>query len=394
MATAKRPSRPGVVAWPTPPRRRIRVVFCIDNLGIGGTELNAVRTAERLDRGRFDSSLVCLQEDGPLRARYQMAGIPVRSFPIPNLYGMDAFRQGRQLARFLRSERVDVFHSHDVYSNIFGTFWARSAGTPAVIASRRWWQSLPQRKLRIANALAYRMAHCVIANAPAVADSLRTSERLSPQRISVISNFVDESAFEPLGAEQHATLLRELGVSPNAVLVGIIARLAPVKDHASLVAAVALLHARWPELRCIVVGDGECRGMLEAQSRQLGLEGVVRFAGLRPHAPNLHHLFDISVLCSVSEGFPNSLVEAMAAGRPIVATAVGGNSDAVRQQENGLLVPPQNPEALAAAIEELLQQPDLRRTMGAAGLHRARAEYSDVAALHSLESLYERLLAP
>src|SRR5205807_5494697 len=139
-------------------------------------------------------------------------------------------------------------------------------------------------------------------------------------------------------------------------------------------------------------GDGECRAALASLARTLGLEGRVHFAGQRPNEPNLHHLFDVSVLCSLSEGFPNSVVEAMAAARAIVATDVGGVAEAVADGESGLLVPPSNGERLAAAIDELLLDPKRRAMLGAAALERARRHYSAAGVLGSLEALYDRLL--
>jgi glycosyltransferase involved in cell wall biosynthesis len=165
-----------------------------------------------------------------------------------------------------------------------------------------------------------------------------------------------------------------------------------VKDHATLLQAAARLAPRWPELRVVLVGDGECRHALESVARTLGLERRVHFAGRLPNEPNLHHLFDVSVLCSVSEGFPNSIVEAMAAARPVVATNVGGVADAVTDGETGLLVPPSNPERLAATIDELLLDPARRRALGAAARERARSRYRAAAVVASLEALYDRLL--
>src|SRR5437870_11762776 len=112
------------------PCERTRVMFCIDNMQIGGTELNAVRTAERLDRTRFDLSVICLQRDGPLMARYDAAGIPVLSLALKNLYGLSPARQGCRLAALLRHKRGDIFHAHDFYSNTCGTTLPRFAVTP------------------------------------------------------------------------------------------------------------------------------------------------------------------------------------------------------------------------------------------------------------------------
>ncbi|MFN2400263.1 MAG: glycosyltransferase [Gemmatimonadaceae bacterium] len=374
-----------------PPRKRIRVVFCLDNMTIGGTELNAVRTAERLDRSRFDLSVACLQEEGPLLARFERAGIPVVVFPIDSLYGPRTLLQGIRLTRYLARERVDVVHSHDHYNSIFATICARAAGTPAVIASRRWLEP-PRQEHELLSRMAYRLAHRVLANSASVATHLTDSQRVRSSRVVVIPNFVDESAFEPIPPGSKHDLRRALGIPGDAPVVGIVANLSAVKDHATLLRAMAELRPRWPTLHLILVGDGPCRADLSALVDILGLKGTVHFAGLQTSPWNLHHAFDVSVLCSISEGFSNSIVEAMAAGRPVVATNVGGNQDAVTAGLTGLLVPPRDPPRLAAAIEELLRNPELRRTMGWAARERAAMEFTAATVVRSLESLYYSML--
>jgi glycosyltransferase involved in cell wall biosynthesis len=174
--------------------------------------------------------------------------------------------------------------------------------------------------------------------------------------------------------------------------VGIVASLLPIKDHATLLRAIAPLVARWPELRLVVVGQGPELEPLRALGAALGITDAIRFAGHRPQHPSFHFLFDVSVLCSVSEGFPNTLVEAMAAGRPIVATDVGGVGDAVRNGDNGFLVPASDPDALGRALSSLIQDGRLRSIMGAVGARRARDEFHASRVVSSLERLYENLL--
>jgi len=382
--------RPHIAPRPSRPAGRIRVAFCIDQMGPGGTEFNAVRTAERLDRSRFDLTVVTFRPDGMLAPRYAAAGIPVVPFPLSSFFGLSALRQAARLARFLAAGRFDVVHSHDRYTNVFVTLAARAAGTPAIIASKRWWR-LP-RHHEVGNALAYRLAHTVLANTDAVAASASRVERVRPERLTVIPNFVDEAAFAPMPPEERRALLREIGVPDGALVVGIVARLRPVKNHESLIRAAALLRRRWPALHLVLVGEGPLQQDLEALTRSLGLDGVVHFAGHREQEPNPNNLFDVSVLCSLQEGFPNAVVEAMAAARPVVATSVGGASDAVEHGETGLLVPPRQPEQLAAALDQLLADPERRARMGAAGQQRARERYHASAVIPRLEALYEALL--
>jgi glycosyltransferase involved in cell wall biosynthesis len=163
------------------------------------------------------------------------------------------------------------------------------------------------------------------------------------------------------------------------------------KDHATLLRAVAQLTARRAGLHVILIGDGPCRVGLERLARELDISARTHFAGTRSNLPNLHHFFDVSVLASLTEGFPNSLVEAMAAGRPVVATNVGGNSDAVRAS-TGILVPPNDPNGFALALERLLADEDLRRRMGSAAQRIARAEYHVDTVIPFLEEMYGQLL--
>lgn len=374
------------------PEGPIRVVYCIDNMQVGGTELNALRTAERLDRRRFSISVVCIRDNGPLMARYKEAGIPVHTFPMTSLMGPAAVQQAVRLIRLFRSERTDIVHSHDAYTSVYGTICARIAGVRGVIASRRSWYSphLQGRILR-ANRVAYRFAHRVVGNSPSVSRLVESEGGISASRIVTIPNFLDESAFEPMPVEERRRMHAELGVPEHAFVVGIVARLSPVKDHASLLRAIASLRDRIDGLHCVLVGDGPERASIEALATTLGIRDIVHLAGERTQPPNLHGLFDVSVLCSTTEAFPNSVLEAMAAARPVVATDVGGTPDAVHQGTTGLLVPPSDSSRLADAILRLHQEPALRAKLGTAARTAARTGYSADAVIGQVEALYTRL---
>lgn len=368
----------------------VRVAYCIDTMQIGGTELNALRTAERLDRSGFALQVISLQPAGPLAERYRAARIPVHGFPLRSLYAPDSVRQGWRLAAWLRRERIDILHCHDLYANIFGAPWGRIAGVRAVITSRRWVHPLRNRTLEVANRAAYRIGHRVLVNSAAVAEAVKSGDRVAMQRVIVVPNFVDGGAFAEMPASVKSQMRAELGLPADAEIVGCIARLAPVKDHSTLLRAVHRLAARRPRLHLVLVGDGEDRPALEAHSNQLGIRDRVHFAGFRPQEPNLNGLFDVSTLASVSEGFPNSLVEAMAAGRPVVATRVGGNCDAVRPG-TGILVSVGDAEGFARALDRLLDDRTLRQRMGIAAQAVARAEYHAESVIPRVEGIYRQL---
>lgn len=359
---------------------------------VGGTELNALRTAERLDRRKFSVFVICIRDNGPLMARYKDAGIAVHTFPMKSLLGLEAMRQAIRLIRLLRREQAEIVHSHDAYTSVFGTICARLAGVRGVIASRRSWYSphLQGRILR-ANRVAYRIADRVLGNSPSVSRLVESEGGVSASRIVTIPNFLDPEAFTPMPPADRRAMLDELGVPEDAFVIGIVARLSAVKDHGTLLRAVASLRERIPALHCVLIGEGPERPAIEALAESLGIREIVHLAGERTQPPNLHGLFDVSVLCSTTEAFPNSVLEAMAAARPVVATDVGGTPDAVRQGTTGLLVPPSDPSRLAEAILRLYDEPSLRTKLGNAGCAAARAGYSAEAVIGQVEALYTNL---
>lgn len=373
------------------PRRRIRVAFCLDSFDPGGTELNAVRTIEQIDRTRFDVSFIVLSDRGPLAQRVRDAGVPIHAFSLGGFFTLQGLRAGRALVAHLRKERIDILHAHDIYSNIFAVPCGRIAGVPLVIASRRWWHAANRRVYLALNRATYRLAHRVLANAESVGH-LVVSEGVREDHVVVIPNFVEDHAFERPGEATLASWRTELGVHPDDEVVGIVANLHAIKDHATLLRAFPAVLAARPRARLVVVGDGVEREPLERLATTLGIRERVIFAGRRPQRPTMHWLFDVSVLCSLGEGFPNSVVEAMAAARPLVVTAVGGVPDVVVEGETGFQVAPSSPDQLARRIVELLRAPSLRARLGEAGAQRARAEYHAPRVIQRLESLYESYL--
>lgn len=369
---------------------RLRVLFCHDNMNVGGTELNAVRIAERLDRERFDVAVACFRNDGPLASRYAAAGIPIERFEVRSLKGPTALRQGVRLARFLIDRRVHIVHSHDRYWNMFAIPWARLVRTPAVIASKRWLSF--SRAHALGHAVAYRLAHRVLANSEAIATSLQDEDRVRADRVVVVPNFVDDDAFTTPAANWREQVRRQLRIPAEARIIGMVANLRWEKDHATLLDAFAAIRPSCPDAHLVLVGSGEMEVPLRQRAAALDVAPFVRFAGTMPNSPNIHSLFDISVLSSLSEGFPNTVVEAMAAGRPVVATQVGGIPDGVIHNETGILVPSRNPSALAGAIGELLADSGRRTAFGAAGRRRAQSRFSAASVVPAIESLYERLV--
>ena len=368
--------------------RPIRVAFCLDSFEIGGTELNAVRTAEALDPNRIELSIFHLQTHGPLRSRYERLGVRMTHVPISNLYSIRTALQGMRLAKMLRDANVDIVHSHDIYCNIFVVPWARIFTPCSIIASRRWSYYAPRAGLARINRLSAQFAHHILANSSGVANALAVEEGVPRKKIVEIPNFLETNAFVAVSPADRAAQRRAWGVPDGAFSIGIVARLRPVKNHVLLFKAASQLNDRF---HLMIVGDGPLRAELENLARELGIESRVHFAGEVVSDRNLHQFLDVSVLCSLSEGFPNAVIEGMAAGRAVVATPVGGVIDAVTNGVTGLLVPVDDPAPLADALLSLEADSSLRARLGNAGRETVKAKFSQEFVIEKLSSLYETL---
>jgi glycosyltransferase involved in cell wall biosynthesis len=372
------------------PARPVHVAYCLDSMAAsGGTEMNAVRTAEALDRSRVRLTVFAMRPDGPMRARYEAAGVPVVATPpVSTLVAVRTARQAWRLARQFREAGVDVVHCHDVYTNWFAGVAARLAGVP-LLTSKRWIGG--QRRHLQLGRVAYRLSARVLANSDGVARTLTTEDGVPPQRVVVVPNFVEDAAFAALPDAARRRMLETWGVPQGGPVVGCVARLRSEKGQATLLRAAARVRDRHPDLVVVLVGDGPEEPALRALATELGLAARVCFAGHQPNRPNPHQLFDVSVLASDHEGFPNTLVEAMAAARPTVASNVGGVPDAVLDGETGLLVPAGDPAALAGALARVLSDPAWAAGMGAHGRAVARERFTPERVTSRLTRLYAEL---
>jgi glycosyltransferase involved in cell wall biosynthesis len=368
--------------------RRIRVAFCLDSFAIGGTELNAVRTAEALDHDRFELCLFFLQNRGPLRSRYERLGVRMTHVPIPNLYSPRTAIQGIRLARLLRRENIDVVHSHDIYCNIFMVPWARMLSECSIIASRRWWYEAPRPELVTVNRWSYFLAHCVLANSSGVAGLLAREEKVPQTKIVEIPNFLSENDFEAVDEALRVAQRRSWGLPDKVFVVGIVARLSPVKNHVLLLRAVAQLDSRF---HLVIIGDGPLRAELEQLARQLEIGSRTHFVGEVVSPFNLHQFLDVTVLCSLSEGFPNSVIEAMAAAKPVIATPVGGVTEVITHGVTGILVPTDDPVPLVDALRVLEGDSLLRVQLGDAGREAVRIKFRQETVIEKLSAIYELL---
>lgn len=383
---------------------RIQLVKFLTTFGVGGTEKQVANLTKRMDRRTFDVSFACMNRWGEMIQEIEdRQGIAVSEYPLESLYELNAFRQQWRFAQELRRNRTQILHSYNFYANMFSLPAAKLAGVPCIVASiRDMGIYLSPMKLQ-AQKLVCRLADRIVVNADAIRDWL-VEQGYPSAKIVVIRNGVDTSRFG--GRSDGAALRRQLGIPMGVPLVVMLARLNPTKGIDCFFEAAAKIRERHPDAHFLAVGecytrndigeivvDERYRRELQDRVTSLGLTDRVHFTGLRKDVPEILAAAAVSVLPSISEGISNTLLESMAAGVPVVATRVGGTPEVIRDGEQGLLVPPGDPQAIADATLAVLGDPALAARLGAEGRRRVREEFSFEAVVHRTEDLYRGLLA-
>jgi len=356
---------------------QIPVAVFLTRFEPGGTERQMTELIRRLDPERFTVHVACFEKAGAWLPRVAERAASIAEFPIRGFARPATLRAMLSFARWCRQQRIAVLQTCDLYANVFGLPGAALAGVPVRIGSRRELNPDKTRGQIQLQRHAYRCATKVVANSGA-ARAMLEREGLDAARIAVIPNGVEAAAFT---APAHAR-------SGPVRTVITVANLRPEKSHETLIAAAHRLAGEFPEVRFQVVGDGPRRAELEALVRAKGLEGTVVFLGHREDVSRLLGEADVCVLPSRSEAFPNGAIEAMAAGLPVIASAVGGLLDLVEPGGTGLLVPPDDPDALAGALRRLFTDRALAARFGEAARTQVRQRYSFERMVASFAELY------
>lgn len=372
--------------------RPLKVVTMIDNLTAGGAELMARTIALGLDPARFER-LVVVTRPGVWDAEHLLReGVRVVELARRHRGALWAWPG---FVSLLRRERVDILHAHKHGSNVNAVVWGRLAGVPLIVAHEHTWsfEGQPLRRL-LDRELVGRFADAVLAVSEE--DRRRLVEVVGLDASKIWLTPIAAWSYELRGRQARTRDVRsELGIAPETLVVGTVAKLRAQKALEVLLEASVLLRAQVPELRVLIAGSGPEESRLAALAAELGLGETVTFlGGLSPgEVPDLLEQLDVAINCSDWEGTPGNVLEAMAAGVPVVATRVGGTPDLIEHGVHGLLVPPRDPVALAAAARELLSDPERRTRMGEQARRRHRESYSASTLVERMEEIYEALWA-
>lgn len=357
------------------------VVHVIDELPPDGAE-RLLADVLRHRSGAYRFSVVCLVRGGELQREIEAMGVPVTVLGRRHTYSPGLLWR---LTRWLRRMRADVVHTHLFTADAYGRVAALLARVPAVystVHSTNVWKGALHRCI---DWLLAWFSTKVIAVSAEVAQVLRERGRIPQSRIALVENGID---LKRLAGASGEGVRAEFGVAPQAPLLGLIGRLHPAKGHADLIAALAQLQAQGVTAHCLLIGSGPLREAILAEVQQRGLTGRVTLAGQRADIPRLLAALDVLVMPSRWEGLPMTLLEAMAMGKAIVATRVGGIPNVITDGREGLLVPAADAAALAAALKRLIQDAALRRALGERAREAVLARYDAARTAQAYESLY------
>lgn len=365
----------------------VRITYLTGSLRSGGAERTLVTLATRLDRTRFAPSVILFKREGPLLALIEAAGVPLDHVPLARLWSPGGARQTWRVRSHLKRTRPDLLHSFGYGADIVAAVAGRLARVPVVLTTRR-----STGVDRAGQRLAYRLTNPLVHHVLAVSEASRAwslaHEGLSGGTVTVIPNGVDTERFQP-GTPESA--------GDGVLRVGTLGNVRPVKGLELLAEALAAVRGRIDastRVRLLLAGriKPDYEAPFRATLERLGVADAVELVGEVTDTPRYLRRLDVFALPSIREGMSNALLEAMATGLPVVATAVGGNVENVREGEGGFLIRDRSVPAFADALVRLVTDDATRARMGRYNRERTLSEYSLDEMVRRTERVYERLL--
>ncbi|HEX9654876.1 MAG TPA: glycosyltransferase [bacterium] len=367
-----------------PQESPINVLQLIEGLSFGGAETKLLELIARMDQSRFRTVVCSLGMGDRIKSKFDQLNVKFVSFK----------RRGRidpkiiwDVAKLIRDEKIDVVMTTLFYADVVGAL-ARAISPAKAVFS---WETISapewlQRHRLLAYRFAMRYCDKVVSVSNATADWLIEKRGVHRDKVMVIPYGVDLSLYH---VGRNPALKASLGIPAESPVVGVVARLHPQKGHRYLIEAARSIVASHPKVHFVFVGDGEMRPELEKQVHKHHLKEHFHLLGFRDDVKDLLKTFDIFVLPSLYEGLPNVVLEAMATGLPVVATAVDGTAELIVDNETGFLLPPKNPPELASKIVFLLDDAGRRKRFGVKGRERVELNYSLEKQVNSFQKLFE-----
>ena len=372
-----------------------RILQFIGSFNQGGSESQAVALTRLLhNEGSFEIYAATLNNDGILRTELDEIGLrDIPEFPLTSFYNANFVRQVRRCAKYLRDNKIDLIHTHDFYTNVFGMAAATLAGVAVRITSKRETHGMRSGRQEFVEKLAFGRADAIVVNSSAVRDHL-AGRGISARMICTIYNGLDLGRFAKIDPDREAICERfGLPGEEEIRFVALVANLRhDVKNVPMLLRTAKRVTNSHPNAHFIIAGEGELKLQLEELAMSMDVAGNVHFIGRCLDIPGLLSVSEMCVLTSTAEGFSNSILEYMAAGKPVIATNVGGAKEVVLDGETGYLVASADDAAMAARLIELLDDKEKTSRFGIDAKRSVSEKFSQTAQLNRTIALYNSLL--
>ncbi|MCJ7582600.1 MAG: glycosyltransferase family 4 protein [Candidatus Aminicenantes bacterium] len=381
---------------------KIKVVHIITRFDKGGSAENTFLTLDGMDKSRYEVTLISGKEDDPTQGRSnQIWELRIEHIPIPelrrNINLVNDWKAFLKIRRILKYNNFTIVHTHTSKAGFLGRIAARAARTPIIIHTPHghvlfgYFGRMKTLVFKILEKFTVRITDIIIALTKREKEDYVAAKMAKRDKITVIHSGIELEKCKNLSIEEKQALKKTLHIPEGALIVGTAGRLVQVKGPEILIRAAEKVLRKHPDVYFLFAGDGDQREALSALADRLGIKKNIVFLGWRNDLVEILSLYDIFVLPSLNEGMGRVLVEAMALGKPIVASNICGIPDLIQHGKNGFLVPPQNPEELAHHIQILLEDKHLRIQMGVEGKKLA-PNYSAKKMVEQIESLYSLLL--
>lgn len=362
-----------------------RIAFCITDLDVGGAERALVQLVTRLDRGFWEPHVICLSQEGELVKELEAAHIPTFCLGARTRKNLTVYFR---LAKCLKNIQPKILQTYLYHANIMGRFAARKAGVPHTVSGIRVAERRGKLRLWVDRLTQGSVAHHVCVSKDVAEFSIQSSG-LHTDKVVVIPNGVDTERF----SQAQAVDLSQFGIPEGAKTVLFVGRLDRQKGPFILLAAVKGILQAHDNVHVLFVGDGPLRNPLHDWVREHNLAANIHFAGQQREIESFYQAADCLVLPSRWEGMPNVVLEAMAAGKPVITTTVEGTRDLISNHVNGLLIPPESPQELAAKLTMLLTDPDQAANLGKAAQTHIQKEFTWENTVKKYDRLYRSLLS-
>lgn len=347
--------------------------------------------ARRINRKKYKIIVCCLREGGPYEKKFRDNGFEVKNFRMKTLFD---FWVIFKLIKFIKVNKIDIVSTALFPADVYGRISAKLAGVPVILSTRhRFEDSKQEKNYRLfswLDTLTMSFATNIIAVSEAVRNYVIRWHRINPTKVVTLYNGIDIEKYK--SNKNGDCFLNKFNLDKNRLTIGFIGRLVEVKGLGYLLDAAAEIIKEKKGVQFLIVGDGPLKGMLQKKASDLGINKHIIFTGYQQNVHEILGVIDILVISSLSEALPTVILEAMASGKPVIATNVGGISELVVNGENGILVPPRDIRALVEAIAELSESSDKRRIMGENGRQIVTKQFSIEKMIRDYEEFYDSCL--